>query len=178
MSPAGLLSVQHPYAIIQVSGESDPEQVGNLHPGGQRVDLAEGDNHPQDQPPQNQQPDQCGAEGLQIEKQNAPKEVKGELEQEDAQAIGALTRGGSQVDPSGPNSHQSKQNAPDDGKYKGGRGKRGLNDTFTVRLCSIPGQPAGQAACRLGKQNPGGVDFPCMMLHIRSPGDSICGRSG
>lgn len=121
VTPAGLLLVQHPYAVIQVGGKGDPEQVGNLHPCGQRVHLAEGDDHPHNQPPQNQQPNQCGAEGLQIEKQNAPKEVKGQLEQKDAQAIGALTGGGSQIDPSGPNSHQSEQNAPDDGKYHGRR---------------------------------------------------------
>ena len=42
------------------------------------------------------------------------------------------------------------------------RGKRGLDDAFTVSFGSVSGQPAGQAAHGLRAQDPERVGFPCV----------------
>ena len=44
----------------------------------------EADNHPQDEPPQDKQPHQRKAKGLEVKKENTPEKVEGQLEKKNA----------------------------------------------------------------------------------------------
>ena len=78
--------VEQPDREIQIARESDPEQIGELQPAGERIDLAKEQQHTQDQPPERDQPEERRAEGLQVEKDQRPAEVEKELQPVDAQA--------------------------------------------------------------------------------------------
>ena len=68
--------VQRPYTEIEVSGEAHPQQIGHLEPGGPFIHLAEGEQHPQNEGPQDGQPDQGQTEGLGVEKVILQKKLK------------------------------------------------------------------------------------------------------
>ena len=74
--------IEKPYSEIQIRSKSNPEEIRNLQPCRKLVDLAERQNHQQDQDPQNYQPDQCKAKCLKIEENDAPEKVKQQLKEE------------------------------------------------------------------------------------------------
>lgn len=58
------------------------------------------------------------------------------------------------------NAHQGEQDHPYDGKHDAWRGKRRLGNDLGIELCTVPGQPAGQAAHRLGEEDPSPIGPP------------------
>ena len=104
------LSVEQPHTEVQVCGKRHPEQIWDLQPCGQFINLAEGEDHEKDQYPQRDQPDQCEAKVLEIEKDDAPEENKGQLEQEEQQTAGSGSGCRSQIDPRCADPHQGKEN--------------------------------------------------------------------
>ena len=114
-------TVQQPDPQVQVGGEGHREEVGELEPGGPFVHLAEDEEHPQDQRPQDQQPQQGEAEGLEVEEEEAPTEIEGQLDAEDGQAPGPGPGGRRAPHPGGADAHQGKEDAPDHGKDHGRR---------------------------------------------------------
>ena len=92
-----------------------------MQPCRQLIDLCERENHRNNQQPQHEQPEKCKTECLKIEKDNAPEKVEGQLNQEDQQVTGSFIGCRCRIDTGSTDSHQGKQNGPDDGKDNTGR---------------------------------------------------------
>ena len=88
----GLLSVQQPNARIEIPGEGDPEKVRDLQVRGDRIDLPERQDHPKNQDPQRDEPDERPAKGLPVEENDAPEEVDSQLNEIQLQAAGSVLR--------------------------------------------------------------------------------------
>ena len=71
-----LFSVEPPDAEVEPGGKGHPQEIGDLEPGGRRIHLAELQDHPEDQAPQDHQPDQGQAVTVEAEEQNAPDDGK------------------------------------------------------------------------------------------------------
>lgn len=110
------LSIQPPHAEVQIGGEGHPKEVGKLEPGRPEIHLGKDLHHPDHQSPQPHQPCQGQAKGLEVEKEDAPKEVDGQLEQKDLQSPCALFGRRRQPYPGRPHPHQGVQDHPDDGE--------------------------------------------------------------
>ena len=80
------LSIEQPHPKIQVCGKGHPEEIRNLQPCGRFIHFPEGQNHQQDQNPQHDQPKESKSKGLQIEEDDAPKEIECQLYKEQQQA--------------------------------------------------------------------------------------------
>jgi len=115
------LSIEHPYSKIEIRSKRYPKQIWYLQPCSQLINLAEGQDHEKNQYPQCNQPDKGKTKVLEIEKYDAPKEIEGQLNQEEHQTACPVIGCRRQINSCCSNSHQSKQNAPDDGKYNAGR---------------------------------------------------------
>lgn len=70
------LSIKQPYPKVEIRSKRYPKQIWNLQPCGQFINLAEGQDHEKNQNPQCNQPDKDKAKVLEIEKDDAPEEVK------------------------------------------------------------------------------------------------------
>ena len=79
------LSIDKPYPKVEIGSKRYPKQIWNLQPCGQLINLAEGHDHEQNQNPQCNQPDKGKTKVLEGEKYDAPKEIEGQLNQEDQQ---------------------------------------------------------------------------------------------
>ena len=121
---AGRSTIEPPHAAVEIGGEGHPEKIGDLQPRGEGVNLAHGENHPYNLRPEYQQPDEGQAVGLEVEEDEAPEKIKGQLNEKKAQAVGPGGGVRGEVDPGPADAHQGKQNAPDNGKDDG-RGGRG-----------------------------------------------------
>ena len=80
------LSIEQPYSEVQIYGKTHPEEIRNLQPCGRLIHFPEGQNHQQDQDPQRDQPKEREPKGLQIEEDDAPKEIECQLYKEQQQA--------------------------------------------------------------------------------------------
>ena len=80
------LSIEQPYSEVQICGKTHPEEIRNLQPCGRLIHFPEGQNHQQDQDPQRDQPKEREPKGLQIEEDDAPKEIECQLYKEQQQA--------------------------------------------------------------------------------------------
>ena len=148
-----------------------------MQPCGQLINLAEGQDHEKNQYPQCNQPDKGKTKVLEVEKYDAPKEIEGQLNQEEHQTACPVIGCRSQINPRCANSHQGKQNAPDNWKHDTGWRQWRLLDGCVVDFRSFPCQPARKAANRFRENNPESIDFPCCFLHALSPKNRIC-RAG
>ena len=82
------------------------------------------------------------------------------LMEEQAQTAAAGRRGGGAVDPRRANSHQSKQDPPDNGKNQGRRRQRRLQNFPGVAFGAVTGQPAGEGADSFHYRDPYGIGLP------------------
>ena len=73
------LSIEQPHPEIQVRGKGHPEEIRNLQPRGQFIHFPKGQNHQQNQHPQNDQPEKGKSKGLQIEEDDTPEEIERHL---------------------------------------------------------------------------------------------------
>jgi len=157
--------VQQPHAQVQVCGEGDPQEIGQLHPGSRGIDPAEGQKHPQNQRPRRQQPEKRQVKAQSAEEEDGPEEVEQQLDPKEPQSSGPLPGDRALVDPGRADAHQGKQNCPEDGEHDAGRRQRRLCGLCKIGLHAVSGQPSGQAAHRLRRKDPEGISFPGVLFH-------------
>ena len=120
---SAFLSIQPPQAQIQIPRKGHPQQIGQLEPPGQGVHLGKGADHPQDQFPQDDQPQQRRAPPAQAEKHDGPQGVGPQLAEEGGQRpLSPLPRLGPRH-PGGAPAHQGVQRRPHHWEDRPGRGQ-------------------------------------------------------
>ena len=138
------LCIQKPDTEIQISSEGQPDQIGNLQLCSQRIHLPEGQNHPQYQSPQQQQPDKSKPVGLGVEENGTPEEIHHQLGNEEIQSPASLLGRRGKIDSCCPNAHQCIQYRPDDGKCPAGRRQWRLNNGLRINIGAFSGKPSGE----------------------------------
>ena len=76
------LCVQEPDTGGQVAGESDPQQIRDLKPGGQSIGSGKGSVHGEDQQPQQDQPEEGQSKSLEVKENWTPEKVYCQLQKE------------------------------------------------------------------------------------------------
>ena len=167
-------SVEGPHAEVEIGREADPQQIGQLQPGGRFVAGPEEQEHGQYQPPQGGQPHQREAVGLGVEEDEAPAEIEGQLHAEHGQSPGpGGGRGASAIPgppplPSGRTGRSTPRGTP---RWAG----RGAALRWFWRRGPPPaGSASRRGRHRLNRQNTQSINFPWLCFHAASPGVSLC----
>ena len=119
-----------------------------------------------------------------LKKRMLQKKVEGQLEPKKGQPLSARLGGRRAPDAGGADTHQGKQDAPNDGKDHGRRREGRLDNVGAIGFCAVPGQPAGERAHALRNQNTDDVcqkDVFCspMMIHpgvVYAEKHGLCGK--
>lgn len=164
-----MLLVQIPDTQIQIGSKGQPDQIGNLQFGCQRIHLSEGKDHPKHQPPQKQQPEKGKAEGLGVEEDRTPEKIDHKLCDEEVQSQTPGFGWRSLINPCRSDTHQCEQDRPDHRKYPTRRRQRRFRNGLAVKGGTVPGQPAGKCAYGFCEKNPEKI-WPPVSFHDASPG--------
>ena len=156
-----ILRIEPPYPQIEVCGKCHPKEIGNLQLRSRLIHLPEREDHQKNQSPQRNQPDEGEAKVLEIEKQDAPEKIKGQLKEEKPQTSRAGAGCRRQINSRRSDPHQGKENAPYDREYDARWRERRLLNGCIVDFAPFPCQPPGKSPDGFCENNPERIGFPC-----------------